>query len=62
MLRCKNATPCRLIPHVGFRAESLVPAGDARFALSLLQRLRYNQAVICIQVFRFPFWEEGHER
>jgi hypothetical protein len=62
MLRCKNATIPIALTSVCFRAESLVPAGDARFALSLLQRLRYNQAVICIQVFRFPFWEEGHER
>ena len=49
-------------PAIGFAAEGLVPAGDPPSALSLLRCLRYNQIVICIQVFRFPFWEEAHER
>jgi hypothetical protein len=61
-MRCsKTAAPRCVSPRLQ-HAESLVPIGDQAFSLSLLQRLRYNFAVICIRVFGFPFWEEGHER
>jgi hypothetical protein len=54
--------PRGMLIAVVFIAESLVPAGNPPRVLSLPRRLRYNSAVICIQVFRFPFWEEAHER